>query len=106
MNNRHVTSHLSDYLDNRLSADIRRDVERHLESCGDCRRQWQDLQDLSRLIKSSPTYTPPESFYQSVLSRVGPASRRADESAKGAFWAPILRLAGSPVLKLAVTACL
>lgn len=46
----HVKSKLSQYMDRELQEPERRQVESHLSDCGDCRRELEELQAVSKLV--------------------------------------------------------
>jgi anti-sigma factor RsiW len=51
----HVRGDISDFLDRRLAARRRGQVERHLEICADCRREWQALVAVRAAVRSTAT---------------------------------------------------
>jgi len=58
----HVTDRLSAYLDGALGADELGRVEAHLETCGCCLREYQELGALKRLLRRLPEPSPAEGF--------------------------------------------
>jgi anti-sigma factor RsiW len=58
----HVTDRLSAYLDGALGADELGRVEAHLESCGRCLREYQELAALQRLLRGLPEPRAAEGF--------------------------------------------
>ena len=92
---RHFKDEIQDLLDNRLDAPMRAEVERHLESCSECRREFEALrwtklfaakqfaakkaplelrQNISRALKadggSPTTITPPRGFQTPKLKPI------------------------------------
>ena len=58
--NRHITSEvLSAYLDYELNLPVRRTVERHLESCEECRTHLVAMQGVVRQLSRVERMAPP-----------------------------------------------
>ena len=53
---------LSDYLDQRLTPADRRRVDDHVQTCWECRRELQGLQETVHLLRNTPTVPVPHSF--------------------------------------------
>ena len=53
---------LSDYLDQRLAPSESRRVDDHIQTCWNCRRELQGLQETVDLLRSTPTVPVPRSF--------------------------------------------
>lgn len=66
----HVTDALSAYVDGALNEGERAQVERHLETCEECRRHLTALRDLVTLVRSSEPIGAPEGFRAQVRARV------------------------------------
>jgi len=58
----HVTDRLSAYLDGALGADELGCVEAHLETCGGCLRDYQELRTLQQLLRGLPEPAAAEGF--------------------------------------------
>jgi len=70
MRSMHVTDALSAYVDGALNEGERAHVERHLETCEDCRRHLSALRDLVTTVRSVEPVAAPEGFRAQVRSRV------------------------------------
>lgn len=66
----HVTDALSAYIDGELPPNERAQVERHLETCEDCRRRLAGLRTVVTLVRSSEPISAPEGFRAHVRARV------------------------------------
>lgn len=69
----HVTQLLDRYYDGELSTGKRTRVERHLETCAECRAALDELERLSTRLHESPpapTLTPPDRFVAQVRLRL------------------------------------
>jgi len=89
-----VNRHLSAYVDNELEADLRIQVEAHVQECRRCRAQvaeWRTLK--SRLLASDSTPAVPDDFADRVLSA---ARKQVDASAVPNRGLPWLRGLLSP----------
>ena len=53
---------LSDYLDQRLSPTERQRVDAHIQTCWECRRELQGLQETVYLLRNTPALPVPRSF--------------------------------------------
>ncbi|HLN11731.1 MAG TPA: zf-HC2 domain-containing protein [bacterium] len=58
----HVMDRLSAYLDGALGADELGRVEAHLETCGGCLREYQELRSLQQLLRGLPEPSAAEGF--------------------------------------------
>ena len=58
MSHRHIQKHLSEYLDDKLSAQEREKVESHLRTCDECNEILSDLKQNKALIKELRQPTP------------------------------------------------
>jgi hypothetical protein len=74
-----VQERLSEYLDGRLPADQRADVEHHLEECRECSRELQALRATRQMLRSLPPVPLPRSFTLEAAPRPAPLPR-------GFFW--------------------
>lgn len=54
MSCQHVIRVLSAYQDGELDSGRRRQVERHLQDCAACRREWHELAELDRRLLRAP----------------------------------------------------
>ncbi|HWI55305.1 MAG TPA: DUF4349 domain-containing protein [Desulfobacteria bacterium] len=71
---------LSFYIDDVLEQTDRARVEGHLNTCGTCRQELEDLQASVRLIRSLGEVLPPENFRSELMSKLreAPLSSRKD----------------------------
>jgi len=79
----HVHAMLSEYLDGQLDEATRQQVEAHLETCVDCRADYETLRQTVRVLRQLPTRPVPRGF---AITASAPPRRRA------LFW---LRVANS-----------
>jgi anti-sigma factor RsiW len=63
---------LSEYLDEELPADLRREVEAHFESCADCEHFLTSL----RRVKGAAPLLPPQELSPERLRKISEAVRR------------------------------
>lgn len=71
------TERLSDYLDEELSAEERRDVETHLARCSDCAAVLEDLRRVVARAKALEPRPPQTDLWPGVVQRIDrPALRR------------------------------
>lgn len=59
-----IQRRLADYPDGDLSAISKRFIAAHLEVCGDCRRELEELKEVERLYRAHPLPDPGEEFWQ------------------------------------------
>ena len=81
MNDRHIKTLISDYIDDALSAGERRRIDAHVEKCQECREELDALQNVSKLVASLPSKELPDGFMTRLRSR-----RRREESAPASPW--------------------
>lgn len=62
-NTEHITELLSEYIDNRLSAQERHHLEAHLAACPQCREELASLQATVTVLRALPPVPVPSSFY-------------------------------------------
>jgi predicted anti-sigma-YlaC factor YlaD len=65
---------VSSYLDNELSAEQRRLVEKHIENCSECRREYGEMARFEEVMRKMRLKQPPreawEVYSQSVYNRM------------------------------------
>lgn len=61
---------IQDYLDNRLSSEKRQQVEAHLETCPQCRREWMEMNNLMQLLGNLPMEELPEGFKEELHEKL------------------------------------
>ena len=105
----HIFEWLPAYHDGELSAGRRQQVEKHLQSCPDCRAELQAIADLSALLITdhSPRLTSAERFAAQVQLRLPhslPQEIQADRAAlpRWVLGAPLALLAGWAFLQAAL----
>jgi hypothetical protein len=65
-----IRARLSDYIDRELVADERSRVDTHLGSCGDCRRELEELRATVTLLQRLPEPPLPPGIGDAVLARI------------------------------------
>ena len=75
MNHADVKGHLADYLEGELSLDQRALVDAHLDDCGECAREVDEMQRTIRLLRMLPEPVTPPMMAANVMRRI-----RAGES--------------------------
>lgn len=71
--NNHQLTWLGAYLDGEINETLRGQIEAHLATCPDCRRELEELRQLSTLLQASPVPLSPQSdadFANAVMARV------------------------------------
>ena len=68
---------LNAYVDAELDASARADVERHLETCGECRATVDDLRELRRLAGALQPMEPPARAWNRIEGRLREAGPQA-----------------------------
>ncbi|MBI4616651.1 MAG: zf-HC2 domain-containing protein [Planctomycetes bacterium] len=117
MNCHDVRENLSAYLDGELPASgegslsgvahsrsgSREDVDRHLESCSDCRAELASLERTVELVRSLPRSAFPAELAEEIRSAVGRARAGAGAGPKGrVFRLPAVWFAGASALAAAL----
>ncbi|HRV08224.1 MAG TPA: zf-HC2 domain-containing protein [Acidobacteriota bacterium] len=85
---------LSDYLEERLDATVRRAVEAHLADCPRCGELLRDVGELVTQLRELPEVEAPESLTEAILMRTSGKPERW--SFKREFIEPVLRSLRSP----------
>jgi len=68
---------LSDYIDDNLSPDERRQIQEHLETCLTCARELQKVQSVLARAASLPrSIDPPRDLWKGIAERIGPGTAR------------------------------
>ena len=101
-----IREYIEDYLEGRLSAQEAAEIEKHLDSCSDCRKefkQWQELfQELSSLSLSSAEEQPSSDFTTKIMQRIA----REDSLARESWWDKVHHLLTLPRVSLKWAAAL
>jgi anti-sigma factor RsiW len=80
MNCNEIQERLSEYVDNRMNAEMSAVIESHLASCADCSEVFAHIAGTVRLLKAEPQVEPPMGLVTRVMAHVN------DEPAKQSFW--------------------
>jgi anti-sigma factor RsiW len=100
---KHFKDEIQDLLDNRLDAPMRAEVERHLESCAECRREFEALRWTKLFAaKQFAVKEPPSELRQNIVRMLkangdrpeGIAPRRTQELKPILAWAAVLVAVG------------
>jgi len=108
---REIREQISEYLDGRMSPADRQEMEAHLFSCADCRKEYEALLATARLLRAMPEMPAPEGFLESVRDRIERDkvvplwSRAANRINEGLNKVPLraMTVAASVVLVILVT---
>ena len=87
----HVTDRLSAYLDGALGADELGCVEAHLETCGGCLRDYQELRTLQQLLRGLPEPAAAEGFGERLHWRLQREAARPPARTLGRMAAGLAR---------------
>ncbi len=60
--------YISEYIDNRLEATLKRKVEAHLEICKNCKREYHDLKELRALFTIKAYERPKPEYFENLKS--------------------------------------
>lgn len=72
------TDTLSDYLDGELAASEARELERHLESCEECRVTLEELQQVRERARTLVDPPAPDDLWAGIASRIGTAGSTSE----------------------------
>jgi anti-sigma factor RsiW len=75
---RHALSLLEDYMDNNLASSAASEVKAHLESCPECRGEYQETLRLKELLKTPAVSTVSDSYWSEVSSLIAAKTVEAD----------------------------
>lgn len=93
----HVNKKLSAYCNDELTADVRLDVELHLESCARCKREYEEIKLGVALARTLPQADAPEGMWEEIKARKG----EVEKGRKGDFLTPSLLRPFSPSVLVA-----
>jgi hypothetical protein len=98
MDCKHCREKLNDFVDGGLSADDRRDVERHLANCTSCAHEAAQLRGLSAELKMLPRPMPPIGAFNDLLTafRAEVAAGNGDITPASPWWKRMHRTLGWP----------
>ena len=78
LNCKHVWAHISDYIDDTVTAELRADIERHLELCEICSAILDSTRNILVLTADDRTFELPVGFSKRLHERL--ARELADEA--------------------------
>jgi hypothetical protein len=101
----HWTDRLSEYIDDDLAPDQRRQIDAHLQACGDCAEIVRELRAVAARAAALPPRTPTDDLWPGVKARLGSrfgaqAFERARASKRFSFTLPELVAAGLALMVL------
>jgi anti-sigma factor RsiW len=67
---RHARKSISQYVDNELTPDERKDFDSHIRSCDSCRNELKETQALHELFASAQRFPAPYGFATRVLANL------------------------------------
>ncbi len=106
MNCGKVQNLLSCYIDRELPGVEMLQVQRHLDVCPECRREYQTLLMVKRLLSEMPVVSPPESLEERLVEKVlgspAPARSWALPWLPRSLWRPIAVAAAVAAIALGV----
>jgi anti-sigma factor RsiW len=79
---------VSEYVDGSLEERRAAELEKHLESCPDCREVLRDLESIVREARSLKTVVPPDAVWERISGAL--AGARLDEKARRRERAPVI----------------
>jgi hypothetical protein len=82
----HWTDRLSEYLDGELAERERRELDRHLEGCGECRAALAGLESVVAEARSLGQAAPPEDLWPAIAARIEPRQPRPSRRGLLAHW--------------------
>lgn len=65
-----ILVNLDRYLENRLNDIEQHRIEKHLEKCNECRREYQELKEVFCILSNHPMVLPPEDFTEKIMNRI------------------------------------
>lgn len=102
---------LSAYIDGELTDEQRQQIESHLQSCDDCKKEMLELRQTKRMVASLRRYEPSEEWVNRTLAQLTSQAPQTAEK-KSLFWQQVLRELFAPpelsprFLTLVTTLCL
>jgi anti-sigma factor RsiW len=67
---RHARKLISQYVDDELTPDEKRDFDSHIQSCASCRKELEETQGLRELFASARRFSAPYGFATRVLANL------------------------------------
>ncbi|MBN1825895.1 MAG: zf-HC2 domain-containing protein [Candidatus Eisenbacteria bacterium] len=77
----------SEYFDEILEGDSKRDLERHLDACPECRKAWNSYRSLYRQVRNLPPVEVSGDFEARLRARI-----RREEAPRRAWWQDLSRM--------------
>jgi anti-sigma factor RsiW len=65
---RHVKRRISQYIDEELTPDEKKEFDSHIQSCASCREELEETRALHQLFASAPKFPAPHGFATRVLA--------------------------------------
>jgi Putative zinc-finger len=80
---KHVWEHISDYIDASVSAELKADIERHLEHCEICSAILDSTRNILILTADGRTFELPVGYSERLHKRLGEELARVGEKRTG-----------------------
>ncbi len=77
---------ISQYIDDELNADERREFEEHMDSCEECRNELDELMQIVGLCKDVPEEELPADFKIELHQKLLEVQKQSEEASKPAFY--------------------
>jgi anti-sigma factor RsiW len=71
-----VIGKLDAYLENRLNDIETHRLEKHLERCIECQKEYEQLKEIFDILSGHPTILPPEDFTVKVMNAIQPTIKQ------------------------------
>ncbi|MCS6923982.1 MAG: zf-HC2 domain-containing protein [Fimbriimonadales bacterium] len=81
-----VRNLLNEYVDGALSGALRDQLQAHLASCAECRREWRWVQAIWRGLSDLPPVAPPPDLHARIMTHVRAHTRAREAQQRIAFW--------------------
>ncbi len=88
MHTEHIEYLIPEYLDGTLADSLRPGVEEHLQHCGSCRTEFEQLRQTMEMLETQGTVSPPDGYFTTVLPRV--RERLERKESRSIFANPLL----------------
>lgn len=70
-----ILAKIDKHLENRLNDIEQHRIEKHLEKCNECRREYQELKEVFHILSNHPMVLPPEDFTEKIMNRINTKGR-------------------------------
>jgi len=91
-----IQNYIQDYLDGKLTPEIRAEVEEHLNSCSACQKEYQTWQNLFQSLNSFPEEKTSLDFTSRVMQQIGNEELVVQQS----WWEKVHRILTLPRVSL------